>query len=185
MIKLLYDGELIRENGIIKKASSSVTLIQTKNHNIIVDTSTKDKREIIIKELEKLNLSPKDIEITINTHLHYDHIENNSIFTNATFYASPKEFGFNEYFEDFKKFKDKDIEIVETPGHTYGSISVIYKDYIVVGDASPLKNNVIKLIPPRLNVDEKLALKTLKYIRSLKKNVITGHEGIVYKEEII
>ena len=53
MIKLLYKGELIRENGIIKKASSSVTLIQTENHNIIVDTSTKDKRELIIEELKK------------------------------------------------------------------------------------------------------------------------------------
>ena len=55
MIKLLYEGELIRENGIIKKASSSVTLIQTENHNIIVDTSTRDKRELIIEELKKLN----------------------------------------------------------------------------------------------------------------------------------
>ncbi|AIJ05719.1 hypothetical protein JH146_0874 [Methanocaldococcus bathoardescens] len=186
MIKLLYEGVLIRENGIIKKASSSSTLIVTDNNNIIVDTSTKDMENIIIKGLSELNLSPNDIDVVINTHLHYDHIENNSIFKNATFYASTKEFGFNDNFEDFRKFKDKEIEIIETPGHTYGSISVIYKDdYVIVGDASPLKNNILKMIPPKLNVDEKLALESLKKIRELRKNVITGHEGIVYKEELI
>jgi glyoxylase-like metal-dependent hydrolase (beta-lactamase superfamily II) len=185
MLKLLYEGILIRENGIIKKASSSSTLIITNNHNIIVDTSTRDMKDMIIKGLSELNLTLDDIDVVINTHLHYDHIENNSLFKNATFYASPKEFGFDDNFEDFRKLKDKEIEIIETPGHTYGSISVIYKDYVVVGDASPLRNNILKMIPPKLHVDEKLALESLKKIRELKKNVITGHEGIVYKEELL
>ena len=91
MLKLLYEGELIRENDVIKKASSSVTLIQTKSHNIIVDTSTKDKRELIIEELRKLNLEPKDIDVVINTHRHQDHIENNDLFEHATIYASAQE----------------------------------------------------------------------------------------------
>lgn len=41
------------------------------------------------------------------------------------------------------------------------------------------------MIPPKLNVDEKLALESLKKIRKLRKNVITGHEGIVYKEKLL
>ena len=100
MLKLLYEGILIRENGIIKKASSSSTLIITNNHNIIVDTSTRDMKDMIIKGLSELNLTLDDIDVVINTHLHYDHIENNSLFKNATFYASPKEFGFDDTYYD-------------------------------------------------------------------------------------
>ena len=66
MIKLLYEGILIRENGIILKASSSSTLILTDSNNIIVDTSTKDMENVIIKGLSELNLSPYDIDVVIN-----------------------------------------------------------------------------------------------------------------------
>ncbi|AEF95858.1 MBL fold metallo-hydrolase [Methanotorris igneus] len=187
MIKLLYEGELVRENGVIKKASSSVTLIQTKNHNIIVDTSTRDKRELIIEELKKLNLEPKDIDVIINTHRHYDHIENNDLFKNAVIYASPYEcegcsLGYE--FVSIDEFKDDEIEIIDTPGHTWGSISIIYKDYVIVGDAAPLKRNILENIPPGVRVSEKVALRSLQKIRSLKKHVITGHDGIVYADEL-
>ncbi|WP_456419657.1 MBL fold metallo-hydrolase [Methanocaldococcus infernus] len=196
MLKLLYKGELIRENDIIKKASSSVTLIQTKEHNIIVDTSTKDKRELIIKELNKINLEPKDIDVVINTHRHYDHIENNDLFKEAIVYASPKEcverckgclvykkLDEIEEFEPIENFKDDEITIINTPGHTYGSISIIYKDYVVVGDAIPLRDNLFKNIPPRVRVDYRSAMGSIKRIKMLKKNIVTGHDGIIYKDE--
>ncbi|MDK2790853.1 MAG: N-acyl homoserine lactone hydrolase, partial [Methanothermococcus sp.] len=85
MLKLLYKGILIRDNDRIKKASSSVTYIGTKKHNIIVDTSSKDNRELIIEELKKLGLKPADIDIVINTHSHHDHVGNNDLFNNAEF----------------------------------------------------------------------------------------------------
>jgi len=198
MIKLLYKGELIHENGVIKKASSSVTLIQTKNHNIIVDTSTKDKRDIIIEELKKLNLEPKDIDVVINTHRHHDHTENNDLFEHATIYASAQECvvecnGCKLYsnideideFTPVEKFYDEEITIIKTPGHTWGSISVVYGDFIIVGDAAPLKVNVLEDIPPSINVDYRSAKGSLRRIKLLKKHIITGHDGIVYKEEFL
>ena len=193
MIKLLYPGELVREGDVIKKASSSVTLITTKENNIIVDTSSPDKREVIIEELKKLNLEPKDIDVVINTHLHHDHIGNNDLFENAKIYVSQCEFivgckGCKLYAEEediegfipIEKFEDDEITIIKTPGHTYGSISVIYGDYVVVGDAIPLKDNYYKNIPPRVRVDERACLGSLKRIKMLKKNIITGHDGIIY-----
>ena len=175
MIKVLYNGILVREGNKITEAASSVVLIQTKKHNIIIDTSSRDKRDLIIKELDKLGLKPEDIDIVINTHDHWDHVENNDLFKNAKIIT----------YNNYKELDDNEIEIIETPGHTEDSISVIYKDYIVVGDASPLKDNILKDIEPKLNIDEKLALDTLKKIKSLKKNIITGHEGIYYKEEYL
>ena len=198
MLKLLYEGELIRENDVIKKASSSVTLIQTKSHNIIVDTSTKDKRELIIEELRKLNLEPKDIDVVINTHRHQDHIENNDLFEHATIYASAQECvvecdGCKLYsnideideFTPVEKFYDEEITNIKTPGHTWGSISVVYGDFIIVGDAAPLKINVLEDIPPSINVDYRSAKGSLRRIKLLKKHIITGHDGIVYKEEFL
>ncbi|MDK2987283.1 MAG: hypothetical protein PWQ47_421, partial [Methanothermococcus sp.] len=78
-----------------------------------------------------------------------------------------------------------EIEIIKTPGHTPDSISVIYKEYIVVGDAAPLKNNILKNIPPKLNYDAGIALASLRRIKSIGKNIVTGHEGIVYRDEYI
>ncbi|WP_048057962.1 MBL fold metallo-hydrolase [Methanothermococcus okinawensis] len=169
MIKVLYDGILVRDGNKVTKASSSVTFIKTKKHNIIVDTATRDKRNLIIKELNKLGLTPEDIDIVINTHDHWDHVENNDLFKNAKIIT----------YYNYKELDDDEIKIIETPGHTEDSISVIYEDYIVVGDASPLKDNILKDIEPKLNIDEELALNTLKKIKSLKKKIITGHEGLI------
>ncbi|ACX72938.1 beta-lactamase domain protein [Methanocaldococcus vulcanius M7] len=198
MIKLLYEGEFVRKNNIIKKASSSITFIQTKSHNIIVDTSTKDKRELIIKELKKLNLEPKDIDVVINTHRHCNHVANNDLFCNAEIYSSAQEciVEYNgcklytsideiEEFTPIEKFQDDEITILKTPGHTYGSVSVVYGDYVIVGDAAPLRENIIEDILPPSIVDYRSAKGSLRRIKLLKKNVITGHDGIVYKEEFI
>ncbi len=226
MLKLLYKGILIRDNDRIKKASSSVTYIGTKKHNIIVDTSSKDNRELIIEELKKLGLKPADIDIVINTHSHHDHVGNNDLFNNAEFInylrkpsvfessrfcsppLSPSEakvsyihrnivagrlnnrrlFNQSEGFVQSWWFSNPvgdEIEIIKTPGHTPDSISVIYKEYIVVGDAAPLKNNILKNIPPKLIYDAGIALASLRRIKSIGKNIVTGHEGIVYRDEYI
>nr|WP_263315225.1 MBL fold metallo-hydrolase [Methanothermococcus thermolithotrophicus] len=229
MLKLLYKGILIRDNDRIKKASSSVTYIGTKKHNIIVDTSSKDNRELIIEELKKLGLKPADIDIVINTHSHHDHVGNNDLFNNAEFInysnienlkdyenqrlnknssslrkpsvfessrfcsppLSPSEAKVSYKSEGFVQswwFSNPvgdEIEIIKTPGHTPDSISVIYKEYIVVGDAAPLKNNILKNIPPKLNYDAGIALASLRRIKSIGKNIVTGHEGIVYRDEYI
>jgi len=53
-------------------------------------------------------------------------------------------------------------------------------DYIIVGDAVPLKDNIIKEVAPGINVDRELALKTLRGIKSLGKHIVTGHDGIYF-----
>jgi len=170
MLRLLYEGKLVRKDNKILEASSSVTFIKTENHNIIVDTSSKDKRDIIVKGLEKLNLSPRDIDIVINTHSHWDHVGNNDLFKNGEIIN----------YDNYKSLKDNEIEILETPGHTWDSISVVHGDYIVVGDAVPLKDNIIKEVAPGINVDRELALNTLRRIKSLGKHIVTGHDGIYF-----
>ena len=168
---MIYEGKLVREGSRILEASSSVTFIKTERHSIVVDTSSRDKRDVIVKGLEKLNISPRDIDIVINTHSHWDHVGNNELFKNAEVIN----------YENYRSLKDKEIEILETPGHTWDSISVVYGDYIVVGDAAPLKDNIIKEVAPGINVDRELALNTLRRIKSLGKHIVTGHDGIYFQ----
>ncbi|HID47654.1 MAG TPA: MBL fold metallo-hydrolase [Methanococcaceae archaeon] len=173
MLRLIYEGKLLRRGMKILEAASSVTFIETGSHRIVVDTSSQDKRDRILKGLERLGLSPRDIDVVINTHSHWDHLGNNDLFKDAEIIN----------YENYRSLKDREIEILETPGHTWDSISVIHGNYIVVGDAVPLRDNVVKEVAPGVNVNRELALKTLKMIKSLEKHIVTGHDGIFYNNK--
>src|SRR3990167_4177695 len=67
-------------------------LIRTGNRNILVDTGIGDKwdkkhyeiyginkNKNLAKSLSELNISPSDIDIVINTHLHFDHAGGNTV----------------------------------------------------------------------------------------------------------
>jgi N-acyl homoserine lactone hydrolase len=107
--------------------------------------------------LAELDMSPADIGLVINTHLHFDHCGQNAVFGHAPFYVQRAEldrmrrearelhdwFGFmNARFE----LLDGDTEIlpglsvVATPGHTVGHQCVVVRgdagDDLLIGDAA-------------------------------------------------
>ncbi len=183
MLRLLLDG----------KKGSSVVLIETTSHNILVDTSSASMRDLLILKLEENGFDAKDIDVIINTHLHSGHTGNNSIFPNATVYASPHEYvekcrGCLLYSNEFKftpvrELADDEIYIINTPGHTWGSVSVIHEKYVIVGDAIPNREALEKGRPEKC-VDEIAAKSSLNRILKLGKNIITGHDGIIRADEI-
>lgn len=103
------------------------------------------------------DLSPADVHIVINTHLHFDHCGQNAVFPHAPFYvqrselerARQEERVAREWF-DFAgarfELVDGDAEIVSgvrvmtTPGHTIGHHSVIVDgedgEQLFIGDAA-------------------------------------------------
>ena len=100
--------------------------------------------------LAELDMSPADISLVINTHLHFDHCGQNSVFRHAPFYVQRAELerarrespGLSDWF-DFMgarfELLDGDAEILPglsvlaTPGHTVGHQSVA----VQAGDGSP------------------------------------------------
>jgi glyoxylase-like metal-dependent hydrolase (beta-lactamase superfamily II) len=130
--------------------SCTTTLIKGEE-NILVDPGALVNKENLLKALKEENLEPEDIKIIILTHLHLDHITNIYLFENAkvflrfrgeTFY--PGQFqeihkGYMERFNILSSVIDKDIKIIETPGHTSDSISIIVNSEIgkivIAGDA--------------------------------------------------
>ena len=107
--------------------------------------------------LKEHDLSPADVRIVINSHLHFDHCGQNAVFKHAPFYiqrselerARRQETTTKEWF-DFAgaryELLDGDAEIAEgvrvvaTPGHTVGHQSVLVdaKDgsAVMIGDAA-------------------------------------------------
>ena len=107
--------------------------------------------------LAGLDLSPADISLVINTHLHFDHCGQNAVFKHAAFHVQRAELArarreapdLADWF-DFADARfellDGDTEIVPglsvmtTPGHTAGHQSVVIRgadgDDLLIGDAA-------------------------------------------------
>ena len=188
-IEIIKAGILIRDDkSFILNAESSITLIQTENKNIIVDTSIKNAKNLIITELKKRDLTPSDIDIVFNTHLHHDHVSNNSIFQDSKKYINkielikrkPRDFVPLSIDPKLPYQLTKEIELISTPGHTLGSTSVVIKDiekaYVITGDAIPIKENFFKWVPPVINIDPKKCLQSMEKIKNLADFIIPGHD---------
>ncbi len=103
------------------------------------------------------DLSPADVKIVVNTHLHFDHCGQNAVFKHAPFYVQRTELerarvqarALSDWF-DFAgarfELLDGDAEIAEgvralaTPGHTAGHQSVRVRtgsgEEVMIGDAA-------------------------------------------------
>lgn len=180
-VKVIKPGSLVRDkNGLILDARSSVVLVKGGDKNIIVDTGFPGEEEIIIQGLKAERLSPDDIEIVINTHLHNDHTGNNHLFKKARFIAHEKENPGSEYHIVRGSYEvDRNIEIFETPGHTHGSVSVSVKAdkiYVITGDALPTEDNYLKWVPPGINIGSRIALLSMEKIVDVGDIIIPGHD---------
>jgi N-acyl homoserine lactone hydrolase len=108
--------------------------------------------------LDELDLTPGDIGLVINTHLHFDHCGQNSVFKHAPFYLQRAELDraraesaeLADWF-DFMNARfeliDGDAEVlpglrvIATPGHTVGHQSVLVESAdgmsdVLIGDAA-------------------------------------------------
>ncbi len=134
---------------------------------ILVDTGVGWGDEDLIREwkvvnrhaavaLEELDLSPADVKIVINSHLHFDHCGQNAVFKHAPFYVQRSELdrarksgesiGWFDFAGARFELLDGDAEIAEgvrvvaTPGHTIGHQSVFVDTAgggaVMIGDAA-------------------------------------------------
>ncbi|MGB9902714.1 MBL fold metallo-hydrolase [Methanothrix sp.] len=168
-IVLVKPGSLKRdEAGNILYASSSVTLIIS-DRILVVDTGSADEQERVFDGLRRAGASPDDIEIVVNTHLHEDHTGCNDMFCNADLLS---------YHTGLREgcVLAQGVRIMETPGHTLDSISVLCSgDVVIAGDALPTADNHIKDLPPRIHVDRVLALRSMHRIAGIARIVVPGH----------
>ena len=94
---------------------------------ILIDVSSKLAKPELVKDLQQLNINPKEIKTIILTHGHYDHKENLDLFPNAKVYSFSNQEETQKQFPEFK--------VILTPGHTPDSICILYQDVLFSGDA--------------------------------------------------
>lgn len=189
---------------VFNLGSTNTTLIRDEGLNILVDPGILQlgRYGAMQKRLEELGLKPDDIDIVINTHCHYDHIECNYLFRGSPLIIHEDEVEYcralywPEFAEAYFGIMDVEaikgdkaltgnVEIIETPGHTPGSISVVAEAsggrVICTGDAVIVREDLLELRPPSvvsLNYDKEMAVRSLRRIRELKPAlVIPGHDA--------
>ncbi|MGE5243093.1 MAG: MBL fold metallo-hydrolase [Betaproteobacteria bacterium] len=78
--------------------SSSCTLLTGGTHRVLVDTGLSVEEAVLLRALRARHLTPADIDIVINTHLHVDHCGNNALFTRASIFLSREEWRWTDAF---------------------------------------------------------------------------------------
>ena len=180
-VRSILNGRLIRSGNAILEASSTVSLVESADKRVIVDTGSPTDLELLREALRAASVGPDEVDIVVNTHLHMDHIGGNNLFRNARFYAHRLEsppLGTIRVSDEFELLPG--VEVVPTPGHTAGSISVLVhadRRYAICGDAIPTKANVENHVPPSININPRLALKTLDALEASADVIVPGHEA--------
>jgi len=126
---------------VFEQFGSCVYLIKLNEKNILIDTSTFQNRKELIKSLKELKLKLEEINLVFLTHGHFDHVGNLDIFTNAEFYGSKKDFQDCAKVKDIKKQPFKEIKIVDTPGHTFGSVCLYMPKEKILFSGDTIFNN--------------------------------------------
>ena len=135
---------------------------------ILVDTGIGDPPAEIIRYWDVVNeqmavalaahdLSPADVKIVVNTHLHWDHCGQNAVFSHAPFYVQRRELErarreetlTSEWFDfagaRFELINGEaevapGVRVIPTPGHTMGHQSVVVEgeegEQLFIGDAA-------------------------------------------------
>lgn len=178
------------------KADSNLFFIDFKNEKIIIDTGSRKNRRIVKDYLSKL-VDFNKITKVIFTHMHYDHIGNFDLFPNAEFFASKRElkcfdenpFGtvLDEGIVDRVKYieikpienikSELDLfEIIDTPGHTKGSICIWYPEKRILFSGDTLLKKGYGRTDLPTSVPEELKKSLGKLIKYNYKYLATGHE---------
>jgi len=203
--------------GEIYEAALKPLLVITDRKTILIDTGigelpekhrkfhTLKRRpdETLKTQLQRHSLKPEEIDVVINTHLHFDHCGNNKDFRNARFYVQADELRYAYAPDRFQKasyireFFDVDVEyvpihgnrritqdvgVIPTPGHSIGHQSVVIRkdgrNYVYCGDAAPLRENLERRNIPGVLYRSDQALQSIDRLRSIENAVyIYSHDN--------
>jgi 4-pyridoxolactonase len=173
------------------------TGIDPKTDNIFERAVHQKPEQGIERQLELIGVNPDQIDIVINTHLHYDHVSNNHLFENAVFIVQkdelrhayvPEKFEW-QFYQPKSNFDVEglnyeviegdyeivpDIHIIVTPGHSPGHQSVLVEGLnsgpiLIAGDAVYLRESLEKFIIPYIVFDPTKCLASQKRVDFIAK----------------
>lgn len=177
-VDVVCEGVIKRDGKKVVEAHSTCSLVRIADHNILVDTSSNEYRPRLVDGLSRVGLQPKDIDVLVNTHAHYDHNSNNDLFPEAKLYAHPLDRPRGRFTAVESAELADGVMIVHTPGHSAGSISVFVQAdlrTVIAGDAIPTEDNYLKDVPPAHHTDRGQAVSSMHRILAWAERVVPGH----------
>lgn len=216
---------MLTDPGVEVEIPVWAAAIQGNGTRILVDTGIRDPAwvrqlgqtceqeadETVQGALAEIGWTPADVDIVINTHLHYDHVGFNALFGHARFYVSavewaaaqdpvptqralyaPQEhlleplsiFHYRIVSTDFYDVLDG-IKLIQTPGHSVGHQSVLVQTsegvLCVVGDAVNTEDNFTTGMPGGIHVSVADALASTEKIRRYADRTLMAHDARIGK----
>ncbi|MFW2366492.1 MAG: MBL fold metallo-hydrolase [Desulforhopalus sp.] len=182
---------------------STVALIQTGGHNLLVDTGSYGDRAQLLIALDKIALPPEKIDGLFLTHFHYDHLLNFDLFPNAVIYLSAEEIKYvqgggyqtaNDPFVPAALYPllegriipySGDVELlpgvrtVPLPGHTPGMTGLLLdrEGVLFAGDGIKNGHEFVKGQPPPVFGDSEDALRSYQRGTELAQIIVPGHDN--------
>jgi N-acyl homoserine lactone hydrolase len=164
-----------------------------------------EEGETLPAALAELGWATRDIDIVINTHLHFDHCENNPALDRAQFFVSRAEWEFarapvpsqrssyqaawtggavtwrNYHLVGEDNYQvAPGLRIIQTPGHTPGHQSVLVDTaegtLCVAGDAACLMENLTVPLAPAVNTSVEQSLGSIRRICSSADRILMNHD---------
>jgi glyoxylase-like metal-dependent hydrolase (beta-lactamase superfamily II) len=184
--------------------STNTVLIRDQGMNVVVDPGILQlgRYGAFQKRLAEFGLEPGDIDMVVNTHCHYDHIESNYLFRGKPLVVHEKEVEYcsNLYWPEFtdafmgimeidavsgEKKLSENLRVIETLGHTPGSISVLAETdeglVACIGDAAIVREDLLEFRVPSVvtkNISPEVSVNSLKRIAAMDPfMVIPGHDA--------
>jgi glyoxylase-like metal-dependent hydrolase (beta-lactamase superfamily II) len=175
---------------------SNCYLVKIDGRNILIDTSGEENKQEFVSDLNKIKIKPQDIDIILLTHLHYDHVGNLDLFKNAKVYASEKEISYfyknsidtmlaeisenklkliKAMLKPISKFRNKFFKVIETPGHTRGSLAFyLPKEKILFSGDTLFEEGIGRTDLPTSNPEE--MSKSLRKLSKIDYKILcAGH----------
>ena len=181
-LDILCIGSLDREeDGTIRDAHSTSTLIRADGRNIVVDTSTPYMWPAVKTSFRQIGIFPEDVDTVILTHAHADHTGNLRRYKKARVLMHS---GSDVAMEGAELIDADEYEIcpgvrmVHTPGHCPEECSVFVeadRRYAIAGDTVPLQDNIREGKPPAINTDHDLAMESMRRVERFADVVVPGH----------
>jgi len=189
-----YPGKAVCHGGL---GWSTITLLRSKQHTILIDVGSFGVRKHLAKQLGALGVKPEDITDVVLTHAHYDHSVNFVLFDRARVWIGAAEMrwaaaqppGFDPLPELYVDALDADPRVrrvaagdeflpgmhaIAAPGHTPGSLAFYLTanevPVIFTGDAA---KNRAELISRRVDAsaDEAASKASIEAIWELWRRV--------------
>lgn len=194
---LLHGFPVTSPRGFLGWANA--LLLDDGGTHIVVDTGGSGDRGVLLRRMDEIGLDPRRVEVLILTHLHFDHCLNLDLFPRATIVLGRREHeyvahgayrhagdpgippfvlslleGRDVTLVDERLAVTPAVEVLATPGHTPGSLSILYnlEGRRTIACADLVKNGWEFLHGP----PEPESRATLARVRGVAGRWIPGHD---------